>query len=316
MSDESNMARGDVSAFLGFLNGLEGPEMSELPLPEARASYQALLPIAEKDAVSLAMIRDLSCPGPAGEIPLRLYDARESRGPGPVVMFFHGGGFVIGDLESHNALCTELAAGLDLPVVAVHYRLAPEAPFPAAPDDCEAAARWVAGSPAELGREVTGLVTTGDSAGGNLTLVVTRDLIEKPAAVPVLVQAPLYPATDESSDGSMAEFAEGHLLTKTAMDWFMASYAAESGNPRAYPLHGPAAGTPPTVLVTAGLDPLRDQGRRYAAKLIEAGIDVDYHEKKGSIHGFLNLRKAIPSAQADTLAIIAAIKAMLLRATA
>lgn len=316
MIEETTFVRGDVGAFLGFLNGLGGPELSELPIADARASYLAMLPIAEADPVPLAVIRNLSCPGPAGDIPLRLYDTRERREAGPVVMFFHGGGFVIGDLDSHHALCTEIAAGLDLPVVAVHYRLAPEAPFPAAPDDCEAAARWVAGSPAELGRQVTGLVTTGDSAGGNLTLVVTRALTDSPAAVPVLVQAPLYPATDESQDGSMAEFAEGHLLTKNAMDFFMGSYAAESGNPRAYPIHSDVSGTPPTVLVTAGLDPLRDQGRRYAARLIEAGIDVDYHEKRGSIHGFLNLRKAIPSAHGDTLAIIAAIRAMLLRATA
>ncbi len=316
MIEETTYVRGDVGAFLGFLNGLGGPELSELPIADARASYLAMVPIAEADPLPLAVIRDLSCPGPAGDIPLRLYDPRESRDAGPVVMFFHGGGFVIGDLDSHHALCTEIAAGLDLPVVAVHYRLAPEDPFPAAPDDCEAAARWVAGSPAELGRQVTGLVTTGDSAGGNLTLVVTRALTESPAAVPVVVQTPLYPATDESSDGSMAEFAEGHLLTKAAMEFFMGSYAPESGNARAYPLYGDVAGTPPTVLVTAGLDPLRDQGRRYAAKLIEAGIDVDYHEKRGSIHGFLNLRKAIPSAQTDTLAIIAAMKAMLLRATA
>ena len=316
MIEETTYVRGDVTAFLGFLNALPGPQMSELPIADARAAYLAMVPIAEADPLPLAVIRDLACPGPAGDIPLRLYDPRESREAGPVVMFFHGGGFVIGDLDSHHALCTEIAAGLDLPVVAVHYRLAPEAPFPAAPDDCEAAARWVAGSPAVLGRQVTGLITTGDSAGGNLTLVVTRTLTEQPAAVPVLVQAPLYPATDESTDGSMAQFAEGHLLTKAAMEWFMGSYAPESGNARAYPAHGSVAGTPPTVLVTAGLDPLRDQGRRYAAKLIEAGIDVDYHEKRGSIHGFLNLRKAIPSAHADTLAIIAAIKAMLLRATA
>ena len=316
MIDETYFVRTDVGAFLGFLNGLGGPEMSELPLAEARDAYRAMVPVAEADPLPLAVIRDLSCPGAAGDIPLRFYDSRENRGRGPVVMFFHGGGFVIGDLDTHHALCTELAAGLDLPVVAVHYRLAPEAPFPAAPDDCEAAARWVASSPPELGRKVTGLVTTGDSAGGNLTLVVTAALRDRPAAAPVLVQAPLYPATDESTDGSMTQFAEGHLLTKAAMEWFMGSYAPQSGNARAYPVHGSVAGSPPTVLVTAGLDPLRDQGRRYAAKLIEAGIDVDYHEKRGSIHGFLNLRKAIPSAHADTLAIIAAIKLMLSRVSA
>ncbi len=305
--------RPDVAGFLSFLNSIEGPQMHELPVDEARASYLAMLPVAEADPCELAVIKDLTCPGPAGEIPLRYYDARENREPGPAILFFHGGGFVIGDLDTHHALCTEIAAEMDLPVVAVHYRLAPEAPFPAAPDDCEAVARWLAASPAALGLKVTGLIPIGDSAGGNLTIVVTNALRDKPAKVPVIIQVPLYPATDESSDGSMAQFAEGHLLTKTAMDWFMGSYQSKSGDPRAYPLHADVTGTPPTVLVTAGLDPLRDQGRRYGAALIEAGVDVDYHEMRGSIHGFVNLRKAVPSAQSDTHAVFAAMKLMLAR---
>jgi acetyl esterase len=305
--------RPDVAGFLAFLDSIEGPEMHELPLAEARASYLAMLPVAEADPRELTVIRDLTCPGPAGEIPLRYYDAREDREPGPAILFFHGGGFVIGDLDTHHALCTEIAAEMDLPVVAVHYRLAPEAPFPAAPDDCEAVARWLAESPSALGLKVTGLIPIGDSAGGNLTIVVTNALRDKPAQVPVIMQVPFYPATDESSDGSMAQFAEGHLLTKASMDWFMGSYQSKSGDPRAYPLHADVAGTPPTVLITAGLDPLRDQGRRYGAALIEAGVDVDYHEMRGSIHGFVNLRKAVPSTQSDTHAVFAAMKLMLAR---
>ncbi|MBS0481100.1 MAG: alpha/beta hydrolase [Proteobacteria bacterium] len=308
MPDDQPYVRPDVAGFLAFLNSQEGPELSELPLDEARTAYLAMAALAEADPVPLAVIRDLECPGPAGPIPLRLYDPREKRGPGPVVMFFHGGGFVIGDLDSHHALCTTIAAELDLPVVAVHYRLAPESPYPAAADDCEAATRWVAGGPAELGRQVTGLIPMGDSAGGNLTLVTTQELDKKPAALPIVLQVPLYPATDESQDGSMAQFAEGHLLTRAAMDWFMGSYAAVPGEARAYPLNGDLKGSPPAVLVTAGLDPLRDQGRRYAAKLIAAGTDVSYMERPGTIHGFFNLRKAVPSAQADTLAVLATVR--------
>ena len=313
MSDSQPYVRPDVAGFLGFLNSVEGPQMHELPTAEARLAYLAMVPVAEADPRELAVIRDLTCPGPAGEIPLRLYDARETRAAGPVILFMHGGGFVIGDLDTHHALCTEIAAEMDLPVVAVHYRLAPEAPFPAAPDDCEAAARWLAESPAALGRSVTGLIPMGDSAGGNLTIVVTCALRDKPAKVPVIMQVPLYPATDESADGSMAEFAEGYLLTRDGMDWFMGSYQSKSGDPRAYPSLSDAAGTPPTVLVTAGLDPLRDQGRRYGAALIQAGVDVDYHEMRGSIHGFVNLRKAVPSTQSDTHAVFAAMKLMLAR---
>ena len=313
MADDSIYVRPDVAGFLGFLNSVEGPQMHELPAADARLAYLAMVPVAEADPRELAVIRDLTCPGPAGEIPLRLYDARESRPAGPMIVFFHGGGFVIGDLDTHHALCTEIAAEMDLPVVAVHYRLAPEAPFPAAPDDCEAAARWLAESPAAVGREVTGLIPIGDSAGGNLTIVITNALRDKPARVPVVMQVPIYPATDESTDGSMAQFAEGHLLTREAMDWFMGSYQSIAGDPRAYPLHASVAGTPPTVLVTAGLDPLRDQGRRYGAALIQAGVDVDYREMRGSIHGFVNLRKAVPSTQIDTHAIFAAMKLMLAR---
>lgn len=313
MADTEHFVRDDVKAFLAFLSAMEGPEMSELPLEEARGSYVTMGALAEAEPRQLAVIRDLSCPGPAGEIPLRFYDARATRDPGPVIMFYHGGGFVIGDLDSHHALCTEIAAEMDLPVVAVHYRLAPENPFPAAPDDCEAATRWVASSPEKLGRKVTGLIPIGDSAGGNLTIVTAQALHDKPAAVPVILQVPIYPAADESDHGSMQDFAEGFLLTRKVMQWFMESYAPAAGDKRAYPIHGEHSVAPPTVLVTASLDPLRDQGRRYGAHLIQAGVDVVFLEMKGSIHGFTNIRKAVPSAQEDTHAIFAAMKLMLSR---
>ena len=308
--------RPDVAGFLQFLNGTGGPEMRDMPLAEARDAYLKMKPLAEADAPSLAVIRDLTCPGPAGEIPLRLYDARESREPGPLVMFYHGGGFVIGDLETHHSLCAQIAAELDLPLVAVDYRLAPECPFPAAPDDCEAATRWAAASPEALGRQVTGLVLTGDSAGGNLTIVTTQALAARPADVPVLVQAPLYPATDERAHPSYEQFGEGHLLTRSGMDWFHECYAGESGNCRAFPILGEHGNVPPTVVATASLDPIRDQGRAYAAELVQAGSDVTFLEMKGNIHGFLTLRKAIPSGQADLTAILAAVRLMLARAGA
>lgn len=312
MEKTEHFVRPDVGAFLGFLNGIGGPALSELSLEEARASYLAMTPVAEADARELAVIKDLTCPGPAGEIPLRLYDARETREPGPVVMFYHGGGFVIGDLESHHNLCTEIAAELDLPVVAVHYRLAPEHPFPAAPDDCEAATRWVAGSPEAIGRTVTGLIPMGDSAGGNLTIVTTQALMENPAGAPVVLQVPIYPLSDEKPDhASMVDFAEGFLLTADAMAWFSECYKATPGDKRAYPIHGRHSDMPPTVLITAGLDPIRDSGRIYGMELIAAGSSVVFIEMKGSIHGFTNVRKAVPSAQVDLHKVFAAIKLML-----
>lgn len=304
--------RPDVHGLLEMLKAIGGPEMSAMPLAEARAAYVAMKDFGEAEPRDLAVIRDLTCPGPAGDIPLRFYDARETREAGPVVIFFHGGGFVIGDLETHHALCSEIAAGLDLPVVAVDYRLAPEHPFPAAPDDAEAAARWLAGSPAELGRVVTGLIPLGDSAGGNLAIVITQALMAAPAAAPVVLQVPLYPWADERLDhASMAEFGEGFLLSRAVMDWFAEAYAAQPGHPRAHTLNGNHAAMPPTVLVTAGLDPIRDGGRAYGAALIAAGSDVMFIELKGTIHGFATLRKALPSAAGDMARIFAAVKLML-----
>ena len=311
MSEATPYVRPDVKMLLDMLAAMGGPKMDQIPLADARASYAQMAAMVEADPVPLATITDLSCPGPRGDIPLRLYDPRADRGPGPVVMFYHGGGFVIGDLESHHALCTTIAAELDLPVVAVHYALAPEQPFPASDDDCIAATRWVAENGQKLGREVTGLITMGDSAGGHLAIVVPQVLAKNPAKAPVIMQVPFYPATDESSDGSMTEFAEGYLLTKETMDWFMGCYAPEAGNPMAYPILGTQAGSPPTLLVTASLDPLRDQGRRYAAALTAAGVECHFMEMKGSVHGFVNLRKAVPSARTDLLAILAEAKLML-----
>ncbi|KUR71313.1 lipase [Novosphingobium fuchskuhlense] len=317
MSDtaSSPYVRPDVKAFLDFMASVPGPTMSEMGPEGARASYVQMGVLAEAEPRELAVIKDLTCPGPAGDIPLRFYDARETREPGPAVMFFHGGGFVIGDLDSHHSLCTEIAAELDMPVIAVHYRLAPEHPFPAAPDDCEAASRWVATSPEELGRQISGLIPMGDSAGGNLAIVITQALAAKPAAVPVVLQVPIYPLSDDKPDhASFQEFADGFVLTAETMAWFSAAYQAEPGHPRAFPIYGNHADTPPTVLVTASLDPIRDSGRVYGAELIRAGAEVVFLEMKGTTHAFAQLRKAFPSAHGDMQRIFAAVRLLLDRA--
>jgi acetyl esterase len=315
MADTEHYVRDDVRGFLAMLEQMGGPQMDEIPIDQARGAYMAMASIAEVEPRDLVVVQDLTCPGPAGDIPLRLYDARENRPAGPVVMFFHGGGFTIGDLDTHNSFCTELAASLDLPVIAVHYRLAPEAPFPAAPEDCEAATRWVASSPAELGRQVTGLITTGDSAGGNLSIVIAQALSDRAAEVPIILQAPIYPiASPVEETSSYKSFGEGFLLTARTMGFFSDSYAADPEDKRNYPiLHDNHAASPPTVLMTAGLDPLRDSGREYAAHLIQQGVDVIYLEARGNVHGFVNIRKAVPSAQGDVDALVAAIKLMLAR---
>lgn len=299
--------RPDVQMFLTFLNNVPGPKVHELDAPAARFQMRAMGPVAEAPTGDLAVIRDLTIPGPAGPIPARLYDARESRDPGPVMVFYHGGGFVIGDLETHEPYCAEAARALDIPVIAIDYRLAPEHPFPAAPDDCEAATRWIAEN-----IPCTGLIPSGDSAGGNLAIVVTMALRDVPAAVPVIAQFPIYPVVDGTDEwGSFREHGDGKLLTHEAMAWFHAAYQAEDGHIRAHPLGHDHAGMPPTLVLTAGLDPLRDQGRAYAAALIEAGVPTVFREATGNIHGFINLRKAIPSSNADMAACFTALKAMI-----
>ena len=310
MADTEHYVREDVRGFLNMLEAMGRPGVEEVGAVEGREGMRAMKALAEADARPLAVERDLSCPGPAGDIPLRLYDTREEREAGPVVLFIHGGGFVIGDIGVYDNFCSEMAHQLDLPVVSVEYRLAPEHPFPAAPDDCEAAARWVASSPAELGREVTGLVVSGDSAGGNLTIVVTNQLADEPADAPVIVQAPIYPIADDVSEHrSMKDFYEGFLLTGPAMAFFAESYGGDPSDARHTPMVHDCANTPPTVLCTAGLDPLRDSGRNYAAHLIQQGTEVSYFEFPGIIHGFVTLRKALPSGQVDLEAFLAAVKA-------
>jgi acetyl esterase len=311
LADTEPFVRDDVRQLLDLLAANPAPPLDELTPEQARSAYVAIGMLTEAPPRDLAVIRDLACPGPAGDIPLRLYDQRESRGPGPAVVFFHGGGFMIGDLETHHAFCTELAHGLDLPVIAVHYRRAPEAPYPAAPDDCEAAARWVADSPEDLGRQVTALVTCGDSAGGNLAIVVAQALAAESAAVPVIVQAPVYPdAGPPRGTASHTAFGEGFFLTSRSIDHFDVCYAGDLESSRRYPsLHSAMSALPPTVLTTASLDPIRDSGREYAAGLIRHGVEVTYLEARGNVHGYINMRKAVPSSQADVDALIGAIRA-------
>ena len=292
--------RPDVAAFLSFLNAQPGPKMHEMSIDDARLSMVLVGSLAEADIGPLAVIRDLSIPGPAGNIPARLYDARENRGAGPVMVFYHGGGFTIGDLEIYGPYCAEAARQLDVPVVSIDYRLAPEHRFPAAAVDCEAATRWIAESPAELGLHVTGLVTSGDSAGGNLTIVTTMALRDNPAAVPVLVQHPIYPVVTDSTDWpSMRDFADGFLLTADSMHYFTDAYGADSNDCRGAPLKFDHTGMPPSLVTTASLDPLRDQGIAYVEALKAAGVRVEYRSAEGNIHGHITLRKAIPSAQDD-----------------
>jgi acetyl esterase len=292
--------RPDVRQFLDYLESLNRPKGHEIGAEGARKMMLASRHAFEPPAAEIAVVRNFSAPGPARPVPLRLYDSKPERDPGPLLLFIHGGGWVIGDLETHEPFCIDLAKALDIPVVAVDYRLAPEHPFPAAFEDSIAAARWVASGPQELGRTSTGLFLAGDSAGGNLAAVVSAAFRDEPANVPIFGQWLIYPAGDPTVRyPSYDQFCEGHLLTKASMDWFEDSYSGPKGDWRYSPLLAGAAGLPPTFVVTASLDPIRDQGRAYAARCAEAGVETVYFEAQGTVHGFLNLRKGIPSGQED-----------------
>ena len=300
--------RPDVRAFLDQMVANGAKRAVDVSLEEARNMLHASKHLFDAPTGELAVIRNVE----GGPCPMRLYDARTERGPAPVLVFYHGGGFVLGDIDTHEPLCAEIARLLDLPVVSVGYRLAPEHPFPAGVTDAIEAARWVAGRPAELGREATGLVLAGDSAGGDFTIVTALALRDQPAAVPVVAQWPIYPAANPTEGyPSMRDFGEGYLLSRESMHWFDECYSPDRKDWRYDPLHQDQAGMPPTLVVTAGLDPIRDQGRAYAAACAQAGVSVAYLECEGTIHGFMNLRKALPSAQADLERCCAHLRVML-----
>jgi acetyl esterase len=302
----------DVRAFLDALKANPRPAMNDAMIAMIRQIPAGSMPSPDLPVGELGAVRDVAMAGPGGAIRMRLYDPRAERAPGPVVVFYHGGGFVVGGIETHAGLAAELARGLDLPVVSVDYRLAPEHTWPAAQDDAEAAARWIAENGAAFGRSFTGLILCGDSAGGNLCLVTALALRDAPAALPVVMQLPIYPGTDRSVvRASRQAFSEGLGLDGTEMAYFDSAFAADRQHWRNSPLLADLAGLPPTLLVTAEYDPLRDEGRAFAAKAIEAGVDVTYIEARGTIHGFATYRLTIPSAREDLAAVIRAAKAML-----
>ncbi len=304
--------RADVRAFLDMMAANPRPAFTAEFLASIRGMVMPPEMSADNPVGDLGEVRDLVMPGPSGDIALRLFDPRIERGAGPVVVFYHGGGYAAGSIDSHAGLAAEIARQLDLPVVSVEYRLAPENPWPAAPDDGEAAARWIAANGAMFGREVTGLILCGDSAGGNLAIVTALALRDALAAVPVILQLTFYPAVNHSQDyPSAATFAAGYGLDAADMRMFDQHYAADASDHRNSPLLADQQGMPPTIVVTAGLDPLRDEGRAYAAKTALAGVPTVFHEAVGTIHGFAGYRRAIPSAQGDLDHALGLTKAML-----
>lgn len=304
--------RPDVRAFLDALEAQPRPIFNDELIKMIRQMPPEMMASSDLPVGELGEIRNVMMPGAGGDIALRLFDPRASREAGPVVVFYHGGGFIVGGIDTHAGLAAEIARHLDLPVISVEYRLAPENRWPAATDDGEAAARWIAKNGAAFGREFTSLVLTGDSAGATVTCVTSAALRDKPAALPVVMQMPIYPVTDLSKPyPSGAEFADGYALESKNMDYYGEAYRSDTNDRRASPLLDDLTGLPPTLLCTAGLDPLRDQGRAYAAAVIEAGGQLTYREFKGTIHGFCTYRAGIPSAREDLAQLLDLAVAML-----
>lgn len=316
MSIEENRedhVRADVQAFLQYIASRAGTPLHQVDAVEARRLSEKMRRIADIPMPPIGTRRDAVIPSPAGpDIAARFYDPRETRDPGPLIVFIHGGGFVLGDLDSYDAACADIATGLDLPLLSIGYRLAPEHPWPAAPDDCEAATRWIAEQGELFGRRFDSIVIAGDSAGGALTIVTAMALRDAPAALPLIAIWPLYPATNlRKRYPSTDRFGDGYLLTKDVLRWFNEAYAPDFAHWRASPQMGNQQGMPPALIVTASLDPLLDQGRAYASACIEAGIPTVYREAAGNVHGWLTLRKGIPSSEQDLQSCLTALKAMI-----
>ncbi|HST26221.1 MAG TPA: alpha/beta hydrolase [Gaiellaceae bacterium] len=289
-----------AQAFLDRLKELGVPGLGELSPEEHRATGDAAA-AAVFGPVPDVPWDDRTIPGPAGPIPVRVY--RPVGEPAPVLLYFHGGGWVLGSLETVHGVCATLAKLSGCVVCSVDYRLAPEHRFPAALDDAWAVTTWAAEHADELGGLPGGLAVGGDSAGGNLAAVCA--LRARDAGLPLALQLLVYPVCDGDLDTSTYRaFAEGYYLTRYSMEWFWGHYVpdADRFDPDASPLRAEdVSGTAPALVITAGFDPLRDEGEAYAKRLEEAGVPVTVSCYEGMFHGFFRMPGEIDRAN-DALA--------------
>lgn len=287
----------ETQGLLAMLEEAGGPDISEQTPEEARVAIAGFAAM-QAGAPEPARVEDRTVPGPAGDIPIRVY---ASEGDNlPVVMYFHGGGWVLGDIESHDGTCKQLLAELgDAVVVSVHYRLAPEDKYPAAADDCYAAAAWVAENGGQIGADGSRMAVCGDSAGGNLSAVVSQ--MARDRGGPAIAAQVLHvPVTDHNySYPSYTENAEGMLLTRDSMVWFWDHYLpnAEAGQEAyASPIRAAdLSGLAPALIQTAEFDPLRDEGEAYGAAIEAAGGDVTVHRYDGVVHDPFMMFAVIPT---------------------
>jgi len=291
-----------AAVFKAFQDAGRPPYESGTPA-EARELYLKGRVVSNPEPPELKSVQPLAIPSPAGSIPARIYTPmtlRQAAGMAPCLVFFHGGGWVIGDLDSHDVVCRKLADAGQLIVISVDYRLAPEHKFPAAVDDAITATAWIAANARQLGIDASKLSVGGDSAGGNLATVVS--LAARDSNGPAISgQVLIYPATDFAmTHPSHREPETSILLTHSVIRWFRDHYlngAADAADWRASPARAATlAGLPPAYVLTAGADPLRDEGDEYAQRLNDAGVPVTHRSFPGQFHGFITMGKLLQQA--------------------
>jgi acetyl esterase len=306
-----------AQAVLDMIRQAGAPDYPALSAGMVRMIYRNSRATLNAEPAEVALTRDLQAPGPHGPIPLRLYRPAGTAAETalPALVYYHGGGWVIGDIDTHDPVCRQLANDSGAAILSVDYRLAPEHKFPAAVDDAFSALRFAADEAAALGIDPHRLAVGGDSAGGNLAAVVAL-LARDAGFVGLRHQLLIYPATDFAGRyASQERLAEGFLLTRINQDWFHGHYLrsdADRTDWRASPLLAPdLSGLPPAYVLTAGFDPLCDEGEAYAARLEASGVAVTRRRFAGQIHGFLTMGKAIDEAATALAACGDAVKAAL-----
>jgi acetyl esterase len=294
---------------LASIAQMAAPPPGADPVASARAATDALFvhPTAPHVATE-----DRTIPGPAGAIAVRVYRPRDAVAALPVLVYFHGGGFIAGSLASHDGTVRELTAGAGCVTISVDYRLAPEHRFPAAVEDCSAALEWAAKHAADIGGDGDHIAIGGDSAGGNLCAVVALMNRDRGGPTPCL-QLLVYPVTDPACNTpSMAANATLYMLTAASMRWMWASYLGETGdpdNPYAAPARAESlAALPPALVITAEFDPLRDEGEAYARRLAAHGVPVTISRYGGQIHGFFSMYALAPQARVATAQAVRALR--------
>jgi acetyl esterase len=297
-----------LQEYLAPINAADMPGIETMPIETARELGDAAVGFGARPPAPVTEVLDRTVPGPAGDIAVRIY-VPGGAVPFPVVAYFHGGGFVLGSLDTHDRICRRVCRASEALVVSVAYRLAPEHRFPAALDDCMAVTHWLADHAGELRGDRDRIAVAGDSAGGNVAAAVA--LASRADGGPGLAaQVLVYPVIDAAcATPSFVQNAERYLLSATAMRWFWDQYLGPDGDPDsgyASVLRAPdLGGLPPALVITAEFDPLRDEGEAYAEHLQEAGTDATVHRYDGMIHGFVGMDALVDDAD-DAMAEIGA----------